>query len=226
MTNKAPPPASAVSSSRRFPSTDLYCITASEYSLGRSNLEVVGQMLQEGVKLLQYREKDFTMAQKYRECLAIRELCTRYNACFIVNDDVHLAMAVGADGVHLGQEDLPVQAARALVGDRMLIGLSTHSPQQADQAATLGVDYIGVGPIYHTTTKKGVGAAVGLGYLDYVVAHHRMPFVAIGGIKEHNVADVAAHGARCVAMVTEIVGAPDIPARIRALRSRMASAGS
>ncbi len=105
---------------RWFPDTDLYCIIASEYSLGRSNQEVVEQMLEAGIKLVQYREKEFTMLQKYRECLAIRELCADHNAYFIVNDDVHLALAVKADGVHVGQDDLPVDKVRELVGEKML----------------------------------------------------------------------------------------------------------
>src|ERR1035437_865882 len=112
--------------SRHFPETDLYCITASQFSCGRSNLDVVGQMLDAGVKLIQYREKEFPKLQKYRECLAIRELCNQYQACFIVNDDPDIAMAVAADGVHLGQDDLPAKIARRLVGEEMLIGLSTH----------------------------------------------------------------------------------------------------
>jgi thiamine-phosphate pyrophosphorylase len=208
---------------RRFPETDLYCLTASEYSLGRANLDVVRQMLENGIRIIQYREKDFNMRQKYRECLAVRELCKQYQACFIVNDDVHLAIAVGADGVHVGQDDLPVEIVRRIVGDKMIIGLSTHSPEQADLAVSSGVvDYIGVGPIFKTSTKKGVCAPVSLSYLDYVVAHHRIPFVAIGGVKLHNIASVAEHGAGCIALVTEIVGAEDIGSMIRTLRAEMA----
>ncbi|MDO8567435.1 MAG: thiamine phosphate synthase, partial [Dehalococcoidales bacterium] len=184
----------------------------------------VKQMLEAGVKIIQYREKEFGMLKKYRECLSIRDLCAKHDACFIVNDDVHLALAVEADGVHLGQDDLPAAVARELVGEKMLIGLSTHSAEQADRAVDLGVDYIGVGPIYPTSTKKGVCAPVGLEYLEYVVGHHRVPLVAIGGIKDHNVADVVKHGATCVAMVTEIVGARDIGEKIRAVRAEMSAA--
>lgn len=109
----------------------------------------------------------------------------------------------------------------------MLIGLSTHSPEQADEAVESGVvDYIGVGPLYQTFTKKDVQPPVGLGYLDYVVGRHLIiPFVAIGGIKENNVADVIRHGARCVCLVTEIVGAPSISARIGAIRKQIRDAG-
>ncbi|OGO23204.1 MAG: thiamine-phosphate diphosphorylase [Chloroflexi bacterium RBG_16_51_9] len=210
---------------RSFPETDLYCITAAQFSLGRSNQEVVKQMLEAGVKIIQYREKDFSMLQKYHECLAIRGLTARFGACFIVNDDIDLALAVQSDGVHVGQEDLPPQKARELVGDKMLLGLSTHSPEQARQAAEMGIiDYIGVGPLYGTAIKKEPMAPVGLGYLDYVVSHHKIPFVAIGGIKEHNVAEVIKHGAKCVCLVSDIVGAPDIGAKIRAVRAQIAAA--
>lgn len=211
-------------SKRQFPKTDIYCITASDYSLDRSNEEVVTAMLRAGVKIVQYREKNYPMLKKYQECLAIKELCAQYNACFIVNDDVALAMAVEADGIHLGQDDLPVDIARKLVGDEMIIGLSTHSPEQVDKAAKLDIDYIGVGPLYYTETKVDVCAPVGLGYLNYVVANHDIPFVAIGGIKRDNVADVIKHGANCVALVTEIVGAENIGAMIGDVRKQIAQA--
>jgi thiamine-phosphate pyrophosphorylase len=209
----------------RFPETDIYCITAHRFSLGRSNVDVVRQMLEAGVKIVQYREKDFSMLQKYRECAAIRDLTAKHGACLIVNDDVDLALAVESDGVHVGQEDLPVERVRELVGHKMVLGLSTHSPEQAMDAAAAGIaDYIGVGPLYGTNLKKEPMAPVGLGYLDYVVANRTVPFVAIGGIKEHNVAEVIKHGAKCVCLVTEIVGAEDIGGKIRSIRARIAAA--
>ncbi len=209
----------------RFPETDIYCITASQFSLGRSNVEVVQQMLEAGIKIVQYREKDFSMLRKYRECVAIRDLTAKYGACFIVNDDIDLALAVQSDGVHVGQEDMPVEKARELIGDKMVLGLSTHNPEQAREAVKAGIaDYIGVGPLYGTNLKKEPMAPVGLGYLDYVVKNERISFVAIGGIKEHNVAEVVRHGARCVCLVTEIVGAKDIGGKIRAIREQMAKA--
>jgi thiamine-phosphate pyrophosphorylase len=208
----------------RITDTDIYCITASQFSLGRSNREVVKEMLEAGIKLVQYREKDFTMLQKYRECVAIRDLTASYDACFIVNDDLHLAMAVEADGLHIGQEDLPFEKAREIAGDKMIIGLSSHAPAQAEQAVKLGVDYIGVGPLFQTFTKKDVVPPVGLGYLDYVVKNHHIPFVAIGGVKQSNIAEVVKHGAKCVALVTEIVGAENIGEKIRAIRSEMLKA--
>ncbi len=198
--------------------TDLYCLTAEEHSLGRSNVQVVAEMLEAGVKLIQYREKEKESGAKFRECLEILRMTREVGAVFIVNDHADLAMMVEADGVHLGQDDYPIEAVRALVGEDMIIGLSPHSPEQAQDAVRRGADYIGVGPLFRTFTKKNVVEPVGLEYLDYVVANIRIPFVGIGGIKVHNVAEVRRHGARCVALVTEIVGAPDIRARIKEVR--------
>lgn len=201
--------------------TDLYCLTAGEYSRGRSNARVVGAMIRAGVKIIQYREKDKKLAAKYDECLEIREMTRRAGVTFIVNDDIHVAMLVGADGVHIGQDDLPIEAVRRLVGEEMIIGLSTHSPRQAREAVERGADYIGVGPIFKTHTKKDVCEPVGLEYLDYAVQNVNIPFVAIGGIKESNVGDVASRGAKCIAMVTEIVGAEHIEEKIKNIRRKL-----
>ena len=180
------------------PETDLYALTDDELSLGRPAVEVAKALLDSGIKILQYREKEKKAGQMLKECLELRRLTREAGACFIVNDHVDIAVLCEADGVHVGQEDLPVEAVRRLVGADMIIGLSTHTPDQARAAVASGADYIGVGPIYPTQTKKDVCAAVTLDYLDWVVANITLPFVAIGGIKRHNIADVIAHGARCL----------------------------
>ncbi len=200
--------------------TGLYCITSEEHSKGRSNIEVVERMIKAGVKVLKYREKDKKLSEKYYECLKIREMTEKAGVTFIVNDNVDIAMLVKADGVHIGQDDIPVEKVRKLVGEEMIIGLSTHSPEQAEEAVRRGADYIGVGPLYKTYTKKDVCEPVGLGYLDYVVKNIKIPFVAIGGIKEHNMGEVLSHGAGCIAMVTEIVGADDIEEKIARIKSK------
>ncbi|GAB6159198.1 thiamine phosphate synthase [Desulfotomaculum varum] len=200
----------------------LYGITAESYARGRDNIRVVQDMLAAGIKIIQYREKEKSAREKYLQCLRIRELTRQAGAVFIVNDHVDLALLVDADGVHIGQDDLPPNRVRELLGQERLIGLSTHSPAQARAAQAAGVDYIGVGPLFATRTKKDVCDPVGLSYLNYVVKNIDLPFVAIGGIKEHNIGQVTARGARCVALVTEIVAAPDIPAKVAALRQAMA----
>ena len=179
-------------------------------------------MIAGGVAVVQYREKHDAKSfrQMYAECTAIRRLTRDSGVSFIVNDYVELAMMVDADGVHLGQDDLPVAAVRERVGSK-IIGLSTHSPEQARAALAAGVDYIGVGPLFATQTKEDVCAPVGLDYLEYVLREIPLPAVAIGGVKRHNIDQVIAKGARTVCLVTEIVGAEDIAGMVRRLRARI-----
>ena len=199
--------------------TDIYALTDSRLSLGRPVLEVARALLGAGVRLIQYREKRLPAGAMLEECRELRRMTREAGACFIVNDHVDIAMLVEADGVHVGQDDLPVAGVRRLVGAEMIIGLSTHSPDQARAAVAAGADYIGVGPIFATRTKEDVVAPVGFSYLDWVVANIRLPFVAIGGIKEWNAADVAAHGADCCALVSALVGAENIGAAVAEVRA-------
>ncbi|EGO63388.1 thiamine phosphate synthase [Acetonema longum] len=205
----------------KWPAADIYGITAEEYSNGRSNIEVVRAMIDAGVKVIQYREKEKKKLYKYQECIRIREMTQKAGVTFIINDDIDLALLVKPDGVHIGQEDLPIEEVRQLVGEEMIIGLSTHSPQQAQEAVKRGADYIGVGPVFATRTKKDVSAATGLDYVKYVAEHIPLPSVAIGGIKTDNIASVRQAGADCFALITDIVGAADIGARIKELRARL-----
>lgn len=200
--------------------TDIYALTDSRLSLGRSHEEIIRNLLEAGVKIIQYREKKAGMRQKYADCLLIRKLTNEYNACFIVNDHLELALLVGADGLHVGQDDLPLHEIRKLAPG-LMVGVSTHSPAQARKAAEDGADYIGVGPIFATKTKEDVVDPVGLGYLDWVKENINIPFVAIGGIKAANIGEVAKHGASCCAMVSELVGARDIGAKVKELRQLM-----
>ena len=201
--------------------TDIYALTDSRLALGRSAEEQALALLSAGVRIIQYREKHAKAGTMLEECRILRRLTREAGACFIVNDHVDIALLVEADGVHVGQDDLPVPEVRRLLGPGKIIGLSTHSPQQALDALHSGADYIGVGPIFATQTKEDVCAPVGFAYLDWAAAHAGLPFVAIGGIKEHNIAQVAAHGARCCALVSELVGAPDIAEKVRSVRAAM-----
>jgi len=178
-------------------------------------------MIAADIKTIQYREKEKHGRDKYQECLEIRKMTEDAGVVFIVNDDVALALSVKADGVHIGQDDLPFHKVRELTGGDMIIGLSTHSPRQAREAVAMGADYIGVGPIFRTFTKKDVCEPVGLEYLDYAVGNCPIPFVAIGGIKEDNIADVAGRGARIICAVTEILEADNIREKILSLREKM-----
>ena len=204
-----------------FELAGLYCLTASELSQGRDNLAVVEQMVAAGARIVQYREKNKSQVEMYRECMAIRELTRGTGAAFFVNDDIALAIAVCADGIHVGQDDLPVPVVRQIVGNSMLIGLSTHSPQQAQAAVSLGADYIGVGPVYQTLTKKDVGEPVGLSYVNFVAQNVKLAFVAIGGITTANVGDVVGHGADCVAMISDVVSAPHIGEKVHQINTQI-----
>lgn len=200
----------------RLLDTDLYGITASAFSRGRDNVTVARAMLDAGIRIVQYREKDLGGKAMHRECLEIRGLTAKAGALFLVNDHVDLALAVDADGVHIGQDDLPPEVVRELIGPDRILGISTHSPEQA---RTANADYIGVGPLFRTFTKKDVCEPVGLEYLDYAVRNVAIPFVAIGGIKRHNLASVRTRGARLVALVTEITEAEDIERRVEEIRA-------
>jgi thiamine-phosphate pyrophosphorylase len=200
----------------------VYCLTGEAFSLGRSSVEVMRGALEGGARIVQYREKHKPKREKYRECLELRELTRACGAAFIVNDDVDLALAVEADGVHVGQEDLPVPVVRRLVGESMAIGLSTQTRAQALEAAALGADHIGAGPIFDArSTKADAAEPVGLDFLRWASAEIPLPLVAIGGIKLGNVAEVARAGGRCVALVSEVVGAPDVAGRVRELIAAM-----
>jgi thiamine-phosphate pyrophosphorylase len=183
--------------------THIYCITAEEYSLGRSNIKVVKEMLEAGIKVIQYREKKKKGLYRYQEAKEIRKMTKDYGAILIIDDYVDLAY--------------PVSEVRKLVGEEMIIGGSTHWPHQMLEMINSGVDYIGAGPIFETHTKEDVIPPVGLEYLDFALKNSTVPVVAIGGIKEHNLREVIRRGARCACLVTEIVGAPDIKAKIKRL---------
>ncbi|HEY8908773.1 MAG TPA: thiamine phosphate synthase [Desulfosporosinus sp.] len=208
-------------SKKRTLPAGIYALTSESHSLGRSNIEVASEILASGVPIFQYREKVKKVKEMYEECLVLRAMTKRYGALFIINDHLDLALAVGADGVHIGQDDLPLSKVRELVGPDLMIGVSTHSPAQALAAVHGGADYIGVGPLFATNTKIDVCDPVGLEYLNYVVQNLNIPSVAIGGIKEHNLPEVIKTGARTVALVTEIVGSSDIKSKLKRLQSIM-----
>jgi thiamine-phosphate pyrophosphorylase len=167
------------------------------------------------VDILQLREKRVWPRKLLTAARDVAARCAERGVLFIVNDDPRLALAAGADGVHVGQTDMPPASAREIVGDDLLIGLSTHTPAEIDAAT--GADYIGVGPVHATPTKPG-RPAVGLELVRYAAAHATVPFFAIGGIHAANVDSVRAAGARRIAVVRAIAAADDPVAAARALR--------
>jgi thiamine-phosphate pyrophosphorylase len=183
---------------------------------GREPEELLRPALQGGVDIVQLREKAGDEGAAVRAGRTFRRLCDAYDALFVVNDDPRLAVACAADGVHLGQDDADVASVRTMVGDDVLIGLSTHSPEQIEAAE--GVDYIAVGPVHATPTKPEY-EPVGTELVRYAARHARVPFFAIGGIDPGNVVEVAAAGAERVAVVRAIGDAPHPADAARALRA-------
>ena len=195
----------------------IYGITGDNFAHGKSNLECVKAMIEGGIKIIQYRDKTKSIKEKVKEAREIRELCREHGVVFIVNDHVDIAILVDADGVHIGQDDMDPSDVRKLIGDNKIIGLSTHSEEQGMKAyLNPDVDYIGVGPIFPTTTKDT--APVGLGYLEYAVKNLHLPFTAIGGIKEHNLHEIISRGAKNVCLVSDIVGADNITEKVKELQ--------
>jgi thiamine-phosphate pyrophosphorylase len=177
---------------------------------------VVEPALRGGVDMIQLRDKDASDASLAAAARRLRELCRTHGALFLVNDRPDLALALDADGVHLGQDDAPVEDVRAEVGDRLLIGLSTHSPEQIAAAEASSADYYAVGPVHETPTKPG-RPAVGLELVRHAAQVASKPWFAIGGIDAANAHAVAAAGARRVVVVRAIRDADDPEAAAREL---------
>ncbi len=180
----------------------LYLVTSVEDNIS----ETVEAALKGGLTLVQYRDKYSDDTVRLDNARRLCDLCHTYGALFIINDRVDLALAVDADGVHLGQQDMPIAIARQLLGPQRLIGCSTTNSSEMQRAIAEGADYIGVGPVYETPTKAGKVAA-GLEYVQYAVKHSTVPWFAIGGIDTSNINDVIGAGAMRVAVVRSLMQA-------------------
>lgn len=180
----------------------LYLVTSASEQL----FTTVEAALQGGLTLVQYREKTADDSVKLLQAQKLCQMCHDYGALFIMNDRVDLALAVEADGVHLGQQDIPIALARQLLGPQRIIGRSTTNPEEMQRAIAEGADYIGVGPVYETPTKANKPAA-GLEYVQYAATHATVPWFAIGGIDPSNINEVLATGAQRVAIVRAIMQA-------------------
>jgi len=188
----------------------LYVIIQEKYSGGRDPVEVAGSAISGGATVIQLRDKDSSDSRLLEKSLKLRRLTRSVGVPLIINDRIDIALAVDADGVHLGQDDLPVSTARQFLGPGKIIGVSTHSLEQARRARRQGADYIGVGPVFDTKTKENGARPVGLELLRQVSREIDLPWVAIGGINKSNISEVVSAGAKSVAVVTAVVSAPDI----------------
>ena len=194
----------------------LYLVTDSTGRTDDDFLSILEKALTGGVTLVQYRAKTASSAEMYAEALQLKALCDSFKVPLIINDRLDIAMAVGAAGVHLGQDDLPCAAARKLLGEDYIIGVSAHNPAEAKTALQSGADYLGCGAVFSTATKADV-KKLGTEGLTAICREKGLPVVGIGGVTADNYREVRAAGADGAAIVSGILAQPDISATVRAI---------
>lgn len=194
----------------------IYLVTDEGCLQGRALLDCVREALEGGVTLVQYRAKTASNAEMYNEALQLKALCDSFKVPLIINDRLDIAMAVGAAGVHLGQDDLPCAAARKILGENYIIGVSAHNPAEAKAALQSGADYLGCGAVFGTATKADV-KKLGTDGLAAICREKRLPVVGIGGVTADNYREVRAAGADGAAIVSGILAQPDIRTTVRAI---------
>lgn len=198
------------------PDYSIYLVTDDGCLQGRALLDCVREALEGGVTLVQYRAKTASSAEMYAEALQLKALCDSFNVPLIINDRLDIAMAVGAAGVHLGQDDLPCAVARRILGEDYIIGVSAHNPVEAKAALQSGADYLGCGAVFGTATKADV-KKLGTDGLAAICKAKGLPVVGIGGVTADNYREVRAAGADGAAIVSGILAQPDIRATVEAI---------
>jgi thiamine-phosphate pyrophosphorylase len=195
-----------------MPDWDVYLVTGESLSAGRTTPEIVAAAIEGGVGVVQLRDKDRTVRERYETGRELREMTREAGVTFVVNDRADLAALLDADGVHLGDDDLPVRAARRLLGEDAIIGRSVSTVEEAETAEAEGADYLGVGTVYRTQSKDDIPDethGVGPERVRAITDAVDIPIVGIGGITADNAAEVARAGADGVAVITEITQAED-----------------
>jgi len=205
---------------------DLYVITDETLSKGLSHAQIAERAVEGGADIIQLRDKKRCPRALLEVALEIREITEKAGVAFFVNDSVEVALASGADGVHLGQSDLPLRAARKLSHADFIIGVSAGCVEEAVQAAREGADYVALGPIFPTSSKSDAGPLCGLEMLKQTRKAVSIPLVAIGGIGLNNVADVIEAGADGVATISAIVGQDDVAKAAKDMKAVIAKAKS
>lgn len=206
---------------RPYSLSGLYIILDPSVCPARSLVEVLTAAAEAGTSLFQYRNKTASMKEAYVEALALRHAAAKAGALFIVNDRCDLALAVDADGVHLGQGDLPLDLAKKVMGPDKLIGISTHNPDQVREATAGKPDYLGFGPIFKPGSKQGHDPVVGLEGLRAMRSLTPLPVFAIGGIQIDQAWEVMRAGANGVAIISAVLKAPDISLAVKAFLAKM-----
>lgn len=195
----------------------LYAVTDRAWTGKQSLYEQVEEALKGGITCLQLREKNLSDEEFLKEAIQIKALCNKYKVPFFINDNVEVAIKSGADGIHVGQDDMAAGRVRELVGDKMMIGVSAHSVKEAVEAVKNGADCLGVGAIFSTSTKKDA-SVLDLSVVSGICKAVSVPVVAIGGIKKDNILKLKGTGVDGVALVSAIFAADDIKAECEELR--------
>jgi len=207
-----------------LPNLSLYVITDRLLMRRCPYLEVVARAIEGGATCIQLREKDLATRELFSLAEQLRKLTREKGVTFIVNDRLDVALAAGADGVHLGQDDLPLSAARRLMPPGMILGASAGSLQEARQAQAMGASYLGVGAVFMTGTKPDAGKPIGLENLAAICRGVNIPVIGIGGINAANAGQVIEAGARGVAVISSVVAADDVAAAAREIAREVAKA--
>ena len=201
---------------------NLYLITDRHQTGGRPLLTVVEEALQAGIKAIQLREKDLSAKELFELAQNLRRLTRQYHARFFINDRVDIAMAVEADGVHLGQKSFSAKDVKRIF-PKAIIGVSTHSLDEAKKAEADEADFITIGPIFYTPSKAGYGEPLGVEVIKQVRKEIRIPVFAVGGIKEDNARDVIDAGADGIAVISAVMGAADVGEAVREMLKKVDS---
>lgn len=196
----------------------LYLITNRSFLKGRSLKTVVEESILGGTTIIQVREKNISTREFYRVALEVKEVTDHYKVPLIINDRIDIAQAIDADGVHLGQDDMPLTIAREILGKNKIIGISAGTLDEALEAQKDGADYLGIGAIFYTGTKKDIDVPIGVDQLKHIYDNINIPAVAIGGINETNFKEVLSTGVTGISVISAILDKEDIRSASKMLR--------
>ncbi len=203
-----------------FNEIDVYPVTCERRSRNRNDEEIVAAVIEGGAKVIQLRDKDSSTKVLFEKAKKIQEICKNANILLIINDHLDIAMAINADGVHLGQEDMPIGVAKKLMPDK-IIGASTHTLREALLAQNEGADYLNIGPIFPTKTKDNIDKFLGPDIITNICSHVTIPFTVMGGINMDNIGTVLEKGAKKIAIVSGITEAGNVTKMVQDIREKI-----
>ena len=203
-----------------FNEIDIYPVTCEQRSRSRNDEEIVRSVIEGGAKIIQFRDKISKPSVLFEKAKKIQTICRKSNVLLIINDHIDITMAVDADGVHLGQEDMPITVAQKLMPDK-IVGGSTHTLHEALLAQNTGADYINIGPIFPTRTKGDSDEYLGPDVITSICSHITIPFTVMGGINMDNIGNVLEKGARKIAVISGITESGNVPKTVQDLREKI-----